>query len=82
MKSGPAATFESAPADLRFATAAAGFADALRGGEDAQRWSLATMAEVARATAGADPDRRELVELIERARALRGEPKATAVVAR
>ena len=82
MKSGPAATFDSAPADLRFATAAAGFADALRGGEDAQRWSLATMAEVARATAGADPDRRELVELIERARALRGEPKATAVVAR
>ena len=82
MASGPAATFDSAPADLRFATAAAGFADALRGGEDAQRWSLTTMAAVARATAGSDPDRRELVDLIERARVLRGEPAATAVVAR
>ena len=51
----------------------------LRGAEDAQRWSLATIADVARATMGADADRRELVELIERARGLRGEPAATVV---
>ena len=76
MASGPAATFASAPADLRFATAVAGFADLLRGAEDAQRWSLAQIAEVARATAGGDADRRELVGLIEAARRLRGEPAA------
>ncbi|MBP6846501.1 MAG: von Willebrand factor type A domain-containing protein [Kofleriaceae bacterium] len=76
MASGPAATFASAPADLRFATAVAGFADVLRGAEDAQRWSLAQIAEVARATAGGDADRRELVGLIEAARRLRGAPAA------
>ena len=51
----------------------------LRGAEDAQRWSLATIADFARATMSADADRRELVELIERARGLRGEPAATVV---
>ena len=76
MASGPAATFASAPAELRFATAAAGFADVLRGAEDAQRWSLTQIADVARATAGGDAARRELVGLIDAARRLRGEPAA------
>jgi len=72
MPAGPAATFDSAPSELRFAIAVAGFADLRRGAEDAQGWSLARIAEVARANAGADPDRRELVGLVERAAALRG----------
>lgn len=76
MASGPAASFATAPADLRFATAVAGFADVLRGAEDAQRWSLAQIADVARATAGGDAERQELVRLIEAARRLRGEPAA------
>ncbi|MBK9035916.1 MAG: von Willebrand factor type A domain-containing protein [Myxococcales bacterium] len=79
MPTGPAASFDTAPADFRFAVAVAGFADVLRGAEDAQRWSLAKIAAVARATAAGDADRRELVELIERARSLRGEPAATVV---
>ena len=72
MANGPAATFDSAPADLRFAVAVAGFADVLRGAEDARRWSLERIGAVARANAGGDPARRELVDLIERAAALRG----------
>ena len=78
MKGGPADRFDTAPADLRFAVAVAAFADVLRGGEDAARWSLAEIAAVARANAGGDPARRELVAMIERARALRGEGVTTA----
>jgi Ca-activated chloride channel family protein len=71
MPSGPATSFEVAPSDFRFAVAVAGFADLLRGAEDAQRWSLARMAEVARANTGGRPERLELVGLIERAAAIR-----------
>ena len=81
MSTGPEATLASAPADLRFAVAVAGFADVLRGAEDARRWSLAQIADLARATAGGDAARRELVALIEQAAALRGEPIATAAAA-
>ncbi|HET7501695.1 MAG TPA: VWA domain-containing protein [Kofleriaceae bacterium] len=72
MIGGPAATFAAAPADLRFAFAVAAFADVLRNGQDAEHWSLAQIRDLARAAAGNDPDRKELVGLIERASALRG----------
>jgi Ca-activated chloride channel family protein len=71
MVGGPAASFASAPADLRFAFAAAAFADSLRGGEDAEHWSLAQIRDVARSAVGAREDRGELVQLIEKAIALR-----------
>jgi Ca-activated chloride channel family protein len=78
MTGAPAATFEAAPADLRFAYCVAAFADVLRGAEDAQTWSLELIASTARATANQDPDRTELVELISRAARLRGTPLALA----
>ncbi|MGN6109243.1 MAG: vWA domain-containing protein [Kofleriaceae bacterium] len=71
MVGGPAASFASAAADLRFAFAVAAFADVLRGGEDAEHWSLADLREIARGAAGDSEERRELVSLIERARALK-----------
>lgn len=74
----PAASFDAASIDLRFAYTVAAFADVLRGAEDAQRWSLDTLAATARATANQDPDRLELVGLIERAARLRGTPLAVA----
>ena len=79
MATGPAATFAAAPADLRFAFAVAAFADVLRGADDAKGWSLDQIAAIAREAQGTDPERAELVSLIERARALRG---PTATVAR
>jgi Ca-activated chloride channel family protein len=78
MASGPAPSFEAASQDLRFAYAVAAFADVLRGAEDAQKWSLDVIAQAARATAGQDRDRLELVGLIEKAARLRGTPLAVA----
>ena len=75
MAAPPAAAFEAASPDLRFAFAVAAFADVLRGGST---WSLDDIRGIAAATAG-DKDRTELVELIDRARTLRGK---TASVAR
>jgi Ca-activated chloride channel homolog len=71
MDGGWSTTFDSAPADLRFAFAVASFADVLRGAEDAQTWSLDDIGRVAKLTANGDPDRMELVSLIERAKQLR-----------
>jgi len=71
MESGWSTTFDSAPADFRFAFAVAAFADVLRGAEDAQTWSLDDISKVAKLTANGDPDRMELVSLIERAKQLR-----------
>jgi Ca-activated chloride channel family protein len=79
MAGAPAAAFEAAAPDLRFAFAVAAFADVLRGADEAKGWSLDKIAGVARAAAGDNADRSELVSLIERARALRG---TTATVAR
>ena len=45
----------------------AAFADVLRGGQDAEHWSLASIRDMAKAAAGDDEDRRELVALIEKA---------------
>jgi Ca-activated chloride channel family protein len=72
----PAASFDAAPADLRFAFAVAAFADVLRGGDEAQGWSLAKIAEEAKSAAGDDKDRLEFVALIEKARTLRSDKSA------
>ncbi len=68
-------SFASAPTDLRFAFAVAGFADVLRGAEDAEHWDLAQLQTIAAQAAGDDADRKELVALIGQARALRGGTK-------
>jgi Ca-activated chloride channel family protein len=68
-------TFAAASADLRFAFAAAAFADVLRGAEDAEHWDLAQIQQIAGEAAGTDDDRKELVSLIQRARELRGGAK-------
>ena len=78
MTSAPAASFESASADLRFAFAVAAFADVLRGADEAKGWSLDRIAQVARDAQGNDPDRAELIALIEKARSLRGTPATVA----
>ncbi len=67
MVGGPAASFANSSADFRFAFAVAAFADVLRGGEDAEHWSLANIRDMAKLAAGSDADRKELVSLIERA---------------
>ncbi len=78
MTSAPAGSFAAATADLRFAFAVAAFADVLRGGDEAKGWSLEQIAKVAREAQGTDPDRAELVSLVERARSLRGTPATVA----
>jgi hypothetical protein len=70
MPAAPAASFRAASPDLQFAFAVSAFADLLRGQDDARAWSLDAIDEVARATAGSDPDRLELVSLIDKARRL------------
>jgi Ca-activated chloride channel family protein len=72
MIGGAAASFASAPVDLRFAFAVAAFADVLRNGQDAEHWSLPQIRDLAKAAAGDDADRKELVGLIDRAIELRG----------
>jgi Ca-activated chloride channel family protein len=72
MAGGPVASFANASADFRFAFATAAFADVLRGGEDAEHWSLAEIRKVAAAAAGDDADRKELVALIGKAMTLKG----------
>ncbi|MBA3395085.1 MAG: von Willebrand factor type A domain-containing protein [Deltaproteobacteria bacterium] len=72
MIGGPVASFANAPADFRFAFAVAAFADVLRGGEDAEHWSLAQIRDVAKGAAGDSADRQELVGLIGKAIALKG----------
>ncbi|HEY0192750.1 MAG TPA: VWA domain-containing protein [Kofleriaceae bacterium] len=67
----PAASFANTAADFRFAFAVAAFADILRGNPDTATWSLAQLRDLARAAAGTNPDRLELVGLIDRAVALR-----------
>jgi Ca-activated chloride channel family protein len=74
----PAAAFADAAPDLRFAFAVSAFADLLRGQDDAKRWSLDAIEAVARAAAGDDPDRHELVGLIDKARHLRATPATVA----
>jgi Ca-activated chloride channel family protein len=78
MTSAPAPSFAAASSDLRFAFAVAAFADVLRGADDAKGWSLGDIVRVAHDAQGDDPDRAELLTLIERARSLRGTPSTVA----
>ncbi len=72
MVGGPAASFANASADFRFAFATAAFADVLRGGKDADHWSIAQIRDLARSAAGENKDRREMVSLIEKTMTLTG----------
>ena len=72
MPTGPQASFANASTDFRFAFAAAAFADVLRGGQDAEHWSLAQIRDIAKSAAGEDSDRREMVSLIETAMRITG----------
>jgi Ca-activated chloride channel family protein len=67
MVGGPAVSFANSSADFRFAFAAAAFADILRGGQDAEHWSLANIRDVAKLAAGDSEERKELVSLIDQA---------------
>ncbi len=78
MTTASAASFEAAPADLRFSFAVAAFADVLRGADEAKGWSLDKIASVAREASGDIAERTELVGLVEKARALRGTPNTVA----
>jgi len=49
----------------------AAFADILRGGQDAEHWSLAQVRDLAAAASGNDGDRKELVGLIDKAIAIK-----------
>ncbi|MGE0546172.1 MAG: von Willebrand factor type A domain-containing protein [Kofleriaceae bacterium] len=76
MAAPPAASFDAASADLKFAFAVAAFADVLRGGAS---YSLEAIRGYAAAAAGTDKDRVELVTLIDRARSLRSNQQQIAV---
>jgi Ca-activated chloride channel family protein len=67
MVGGPSPSFAAASQDFRFAFAVAAFADVLRGGPDAEHWSLATIRDLANQAAGDVADRKQLVALIEAA---------------
>jgi Ca-activated chloride channel family protein len=72
MVGGPAVSFANASADFRFAFAVAAFADVLRGGADAEHWSLEKIRDLAKLAAGDNADRKQLVALIDRAIQLKG----------
>ncbi|HEY4179916.1 MAG TPA: von Willebrand factor type A domain-containing protein [Kofleriaceae bacterium] len=72
MVGGALSDFAQASNDFKFAFAAAAFADVLRGGTDAEHWSLAQIRDIAKGAMGEDKDRREMVSLVERAMALQG----------
>lgn len=65
-----ASSGDALPADYRFAVAAAGFAEVLRASPYAKHWTLGRVAELAASVDDGSEDRRELVELTARARAL------------
>jgi Ca-activated chloride channel family protein len=72
MIGGALPAFGQSSADFRFAFAVAAFADVLRGGQDAEHWSLSQIRTLAHDAAGETPDRVELVGLIDKAIALKG----------
>ncbi|MEJ7599743.1 MAG: von Willebrand factor type A domain-containing protein [Kofleriaceae bacterium] len=73
MVGGPAGSFAAAAQDLKFAFAVAAFADTLRGGADAEHWSLTSVRDIAKQAAGDSEDRRELVTLIDKAITIKGQ---------
>lgn len=73
-----AASFDAAPADLRFATAVAGFAEILRQSPHARTWKMADVERIARGAASQNGDQQEFISLVRRAGALAGgKPDAT-----
>ena len=72
MVGGPALSFENSSVDFRFAFAVAAFADVLRNNEDAKNWSLTQIRDIAKASAGENADRKQLVALIDRAIEIKG----------
>jgi Ca-activated chloride channel family protein len=76
MVGGPALSFANSSTDFRFAFAVAAFADVLRGGADAEHWSLANIRELAKLAAGDNADRKELVGLIDQAIAIKNRQAA------
>jgi Ca-activated chloride channel family protein len=73
-----ARSFDAAPADVRFASAVAGFAEILRQSPHAKDWTLASVEQIARSAAGGGTDQQELVDLVGRARRLSGPAAAVA----
>jgi Ca-activated chloride channel family protein len=67
-----AASFEAAPADLRFATAVAGFAEILRRSPHAKEWKMGDVERIARAAAADRGDQQEFLDIVRRAGALAG----------
>ncbi len=66
------ASLEAASADFRFALAVAATADVLRMSPSAQKWNLATVQKLAEGATEGQAERAEFVQLLSRARALRG----------
>ncbi|WP_437968519.1 von Willebrand factor type A domain-containing protein [Sorangium sp. So ce260] len=76
-----APTFDAAPADLRFASAVAGFSEILRHSPHARSWRLSDVEKIARAAASSKGDQQEFIGIVRRAGALAG-GKTDAVAAR
>lgn len=76
-----AAALDGASADLRFAAAVAGFGMLLRGSEHTGDLSWAAALELARASAGTDPLRQQLVAMINEAARLSAGPRAASTIA-
>ncbi|WP_437578147.1 vWA domain-containing protein [Sorangium sp. So ce887] len=76
-----APTFDAAPADLRFASAVAGFSEILRHSPHARSWRLSDIEKIARAAASSKGDQQEFLGVVRRAGALAA-GKTDAVAAR
>ncbi|WP_437648156.1 vWA domain-containing protein [Sorangium sp. So ce362] len=76
-----APTFDAAPADLRFASAVAGFSEILRHSPHARSWRLSDVEKIARAAASSKGDQQEFLGVVRRAGALAA-GKTDAVAAR
>ncbi|WP_434045461.1 MULTISPECIES: vWA domain-containing protein [Sorangium] len=76
-----APTFDAAPADLRFASAVAGFSEILRHSPHARSWRLSDVEKIARGAASSKGDQQEFIGLVRRAGALAGGRK-DAVIAK
>jgi Ca-activated chloride channel homolog len=67
----PSTTFADASEDMRFAFAVAAFGDVMRGSREAEDWNLSAIRKLAASAAGSDKERGELVQLVDKAIALR-----------
>jgi Ca-activated chloride channel family protein len=73
--------FDSAPANLRWAAAVAGFAEILRQSPHAKSWRLSTVEQIARRAKWGQSEQDELLGLIAQARAMSAE-RGDAVIAK